>query len=861
MLRAPKNRLGGRLLLSLCLSAWASHAQEPANAGPHLEPPRVLEAPLPPLPDAATDGAAPTDPRVRLQVTLDDAGLVTEVAVVESAGAHLDEAAIAAVRTWKFAPATRDGEPIAATVPVDVPFLAPPAPSAEPPSDALPTEAPALAAAPNQTAAAAAPRPAPPLEPKEGEEYSARGEASATPLRSRERGAADVTVQRDVLTAAPHRDAGDLLRTVPGVYVARSEGNAAAQSILLRGFDAEHGQDIEMLVDGVPINQPSHLHGQGYADLGFLLPEVVREIRVTEGVYDPRQGDFATAGTIDFTLGVTDRGTHSLTTYGSYDTVRQALLYAPRGERPDTFGAVAFRKSSGFGENRGGADAQMIAQHGFGEGATRYRATAMLSGARYAQAGVLRRDDVDEGRVGFYGVYPLATAEAQNALSARSQLSFGAEHRGSEGENTDFLLWSTYNEFRLQENYTGFLGRSRTNPEWVGRGDLIEQTNQQLSFGARARHRTAPYRPHESIFGTVEVGTATRLDLVDQTQNLLGAPQNEVWDRRVDASITGADLGAWLDLDWQFSRFVQVRGGFRADALFYDVNDRLGNVTPAFRSEEHVPGFRRSAFGIVVGPRVSTEVHVLPWLTALAAYGEGYRSPQARTLSDGEDAPFARVKSADVGARARLLPREALELMASGFWTRLGDDVAFDAAEGRLEPIGPTTRMGVVANAKARPTPWSLLNASLTVVRATLDEPPPATAENPSPAFAHGSALPYVAPVTLRVDASVTPELTRFANAPLRGRAGLGYSYLSPRPLPFGDRAQPVSLLDALVGARYRALELTLECQNVLDSQYAAEELNFVSSWDASGPASRLPERHFSAGSPRTLLATLGVHL
>ncbi len=889
MLRASTNRLASRLALALCLVAVTGHAQpapeSAAPAAPRLEPPRVLEGPLAPYPEFAPGDAAatPPAPRVRLQITIDAQGAVTAATVLESPGPKFDEAALATLKAWKFAPATRDGQPIAATVPVDIGFAPPEAENAAatpapPAAVAPPAEAPAAPAnasttgpsassrpgSPSSSESAKAPEPplaAGPLEPDADEEYSARGVTNAEQLRSRERGAADVSVKRDVLEAAPHRDAGELLRTVPGAYVARSEGGAVANSITLRGFDAEHGQDIEMLVDGVPINQPSHIHGQGYADLGFLLPEVVREIRVTEGVYDPRQGDFATAGTIDFTLGVEERGIHSLTSYGSFDTVRQALVYAPEGSRPDSFGAVAYRKTSGFGVNRGGADAQMIAQQGFGEGPTRFRATAMLSGARYAQAGVLRQDDVAAGRVGFYDVYPLATAEAQNALAARSQLSLAAEHRGAGGENTDFLLWTTYNDFRVQENLTGFLERSLYNPEWVGRGDLIEQTNEQVSFGARARHRTAPYRPYESLSGTIEVGMATRLDLIDQTQNLLAAPQNEVWDQRVNASITGADIGSWLDLDWEIAKVVNLRGGFRVDALFYDVNDRLGNFTPAFRAEEHIEGFRRSAFGIAVGPRISTEVRVFPWLSALAAYGEGYRSPQARTLSDGESAPFAKVKSADAGARARLLPGDALELMGSAFWTHLGEDVAFDAAEGRIEPIGPTTRLGLVAQGKAQPTPWSLLNASLTVVRATLDEPPPATAESPTPPFEEGSALPFVAPVTLRIDAALTPELTRLDGAPLRGRAGIGYSYLSPRPLPFGDEAEPVSVFDALVGARYRALELTVECQNLLGSEYAAEELNFVSNWDPEGVPSRVPERHSAAGSPRTFLATLGVHL
>lgn len=847
-----------------------------AQPAPVLAPPQVLDAPRAKLPSpaapaadsAGSPAAAPESatPRVLLEVTIGADGAVSAARVLEASDPALEASALEAIRSWKFQPATRDGVAIAATVPVEMAFEAPAVPAEQPapdeapvaPASEPPTAATSPAAQPTPSAAAAAQTAEPPL--VDEADYRARGVAEAEALRAGDRGPSDFVADRAVLTAAPHRDAGSMLRTLPGVYVARSEGAAVAHGITLRGFDAEHGQDVEMLVDGVPLNQPSHLHGQGYADLDFLIPEVVREIRITEGVYDPRQGDFATAGTIDFSLGVEERGVHSLTSFGSFDTLRQALIYAPVNERPDTFGAASYRRSSGFGENRGGTDAQGIAQYGFGEGGARYRLSGMSSGARYAQAGVVRRDDVQSGRVGFYDVYPLATAEAQNASAARSQLAFSAEQSGAAGDNSELLLWTTYHDFRLLENYTGFLERSNLEPAWVGRGDLIEQTNEQLSFGARGRHRTAPYRPFSSLGGTLELGLVTRLDLIEQTQNLLGSPQNEIWDRRVDASITSADIGSYLDLDLDIANVVSLRGGFRVDALFYDVEDRLGNVTPAFRSEEHIPGFRRSAMGIAAGPRVSAEVGVLPWLSALAAYGQGYRSPQARTLGDGESAPFATVRSADVGARARLLD-DRFTANVSGFWTHLGDDVAFDAAEGRLEPIGPTTRLGVTAATRARPTTWSLLQASITAVRATLDEPPPATADDPSPPFESGSALPYVAPVTARVDAALTPNLTEIAGTALRGRFGVGYSFLSPRPLPFGDESDPLSLFDLVFGARYREVELSLEAQNVFDSRYAASEFNFASAWDPEGIPSRVPERHSAAGAPRTFLATLGLHL
>jgi hypothetical protein len=89
-----------------------------------------------------------------------------------------------------------------------------------------------------------------------------------------------------VIAAAPRQEDTDILRSALGVYVGRAGGPAVANSYMLRGFDAEHGQDIEFRVGGLPINMPSHIHGQGYADLSFLVADAVRELSVSEGVYD-----------------------------------------------------------------------------------------------------------------------------------------------------------------------------------------------------------------------------------------------------------------------------------------------------------------------------------------------------------------------------------------------------------------------------------------------------------------------------------------------------------------------------------------------------------------------------------------------
>jgi outer membrane receptor protein involved in Fe transport len=304
---------------------------------------------------------------------------------------------------------------------------------------------------------------------------------------------------------------------------------------------------------------------------------------------------------------------------------------------------------------------------------------------------------------------------------------------------------------------------------------------------------------------------------------------------------------------------VKLRAGVRADTLYFDVNDRLGNLTSIFNPQTHLPGYRRTALGVAYGPRTSVEFTPIQQLSVAAAYGEGYRSPQPLQLQEGENAPFTKVRGGEVGGRWRPLGDDRLLVTGALYWTALSNDLAFDPQEGRLEETGPTTRKGCVVHAVARPAAGLLASVSATYVRATLDEPPPPTAEDPNPQFVSGQRLPYVPPLVLRADLSASRPVTQVRSAPLVARGGLGFTALSSRPLPFERSADPVALLDLSAGVTWRTIDLGLEVFNALDSAYAASEFSFVSNWGHDAIPSRSPARHFAAGAPRTVLMSIGV--
>lgn len=813
-------------------------------------PPQLLESPPAVYPKGRED--EDLHPTIVLLVTINAEGELTDIEVEHGFDEDFDQAAIRAVRRWKFAPARYGEQPIASRVHVAVHFELPHF-DLHGPRGAIrhPVDARLADDSENES-----PVPSMVLEQPA---FSASGEAERARLRAEDRGAIDLTLEGDALRRTPVQDGGSLLMRAPGLFVSRAEGDAVADSLMLRGFDADHGQDIELTLQGLPINQPSHIHGQGYADLNFIIPEVVHRLRVIEGVYDPRQGDFAVAGSADFELGVARRGIHFDSRAGSFRSFRQVAILAPKNADTGSFATADFRRTRGFGLNRAGQSGRIMGQWVLSRGSKESRILGSFHAGRTDLAGVLRLDDIESGAVDYYDVYPTASTRAQSANTMRAELAFFHDVRFENEANASVSAAVRYQRFGIFQNYTGFTQRSFEDPSWVGRGDLIDQSQDHLGLVFQARYRAQRFSLGDWLSGHAEIGMQGRADRIDQKQNLIEAPQMRVWDHRRDATISALNIGIYADLDLRFGERFSLRGGVRADLLGYDVEDRLAHRIPYGRPERHLEGARTTALGAAIGPRIAAEIKAHERLRFIAAYGEGFRSPDAMLLGEGERAPFTKVRSADVGAR--VTPHDAVQIMASGFITQLSDDVYFDATEGRLERLAPTRRSGLSLFVDLSPLEWLKASIAGTYVRAILLESRPASVDDPDPVFEKGEAIPYVAPLVFRAELAASHRLFRIKGFDVNGRAALGYQALGARPLPFGQRGDPVHLLDGTLGVEVGIVSLGVEGMNLLGRKWAAEELVYASNFNPFMTPSRLPTRHIHAGMPRTLLFTLGLSL
>ncbi len=92
---------------------------------------------------------------------------------------------------------------------------------------------------------------------------------------------------------------GEVFESVPGVVVSQHSGEGKANQYYVRGFDIDHGTDLASFVAGVPVNMPTHAHGQGYSDNNFLIPELVSGVQYQKGTYSAEEGDFSAAGLVN----------------------------------------------------------------------------------------------------------------------------------------------------------------------------------------------------------------------------------------------------------------------------------------------------------------------------------------------------------------------------------------------------------------------------------------------------------------------------------------------------------------------------------------------------------------------------------
>jgi iron complex outermembrane recepter protein len=678
-------------------------------------------------------------------------------------------------------------------------------------------------------------------------EYGARAKLHTGVGPVRPVAASDMDIEPGALSQVPRLDAQSYLTLSPGIVLSNHSGIGHVSSVFMRGFDAGEGQDLEVRVDDVPINEPSNAHEHGYADTAFVIPETVERLRVQQGTFDPRQGDFAVAGSVSYALGVKQRGLRAQFGLGSFNEQRGLLLWAPTNTSKGTFTALDVRRGDGFGPQRSHQSASLLARYAGAAGPLHY---SLLLGSHVQQfdsAGVVRQDAVDARAL------PCAKDERSQFFCAQDPAQGGSGQRqllrgslvwAKLGRRYELMAYGMLRGLRIRENFTG--ARIDT------RGDGQDEGYDTGSAGLQSSYVLTPtLRGFKQRF---ELGVSARHDAGEtrmwRLRSNTAVPYATVFDRDLSLThIAGYLRAELIPLSW-----LSLRGGVRLDNFGFSTEDLA--APDSDRVGARLPRDARAAWGTAVSPRAALVLAPWPGFTWSFSAGQGVRSSDAQALSEGERAPFARVLALETGP-AWSHNRGPLRLTTHGFMfaTRVSDDLLFDPVRGRNVPIGPSNRYGFALSARAQVGRHHDTMASFTWTDARAIEPSQGIF-----ALATGDTLAYVPRSVLRIDHVSGGELDIQKEHVHWSIAG-GLGWVGPMPMPLGAASYARWQLDASARVRVRAFELGLSAINLFDIQNRALELYYTSSFGADGAASMRAARHFAAGAPRSFWLTLTIFL
>ena len=677
------------------------------------------------------------------------------------------------------------------------------------------------------------------------------------------RGAGDFQVDVGPLALVPRNTAAQLLTLAPGILLTNEGGALHAESIFLRGFDAREGQDVELSVGGFPVNQAGNIHGNGYADLHFVIPELVESVRVLEGPFDARQGNFAVAGSAEYRLRLLQKGMTLKSSLGTHGFRRLLAMWRPASGDGQTFVGAQVHQTEGFGQNRDARSATAMAQVQLPVAdALSLRLFSFAYFGNYHSAGVLREDDVQAGRKGFFDSYD--TGQGGNA----SQLGFLASLSGREASfRHEQRVFFGFRQMRLRENFTGFVFDMQLPQQTLHgqRGDMLDKTSQAFMAGAGGHGRA------KTTLWTLplewELGYFARLDVVSGQQARLSAGTDIPYmlDKDLDAVL--GDVGLYTDVELKPWQLLSLRGSMRWELLAYSVTDNCFVKEVRRPSSSNPPlnesclnqrdfGVYRERFqklstaGSIFIPKASAVLGPFYDFRFSASYGRGFRSMDAEYIGQDLKTPFAKLSAWEVGTLYNHSGESAtLEARAVLFGTHVDKDLLFSEQAGRNILGGGTTRLGTLLAARLLGRFFDV-SANATWVQSTFDDT--------------GLLVPYVPDFVGRLDGALfgaTPWV--LGGKQLLARLGLGLNWVGRRPLPYGQRSNALFVADVNNEWQWRNFTLGFSVTNLFNRRYRLSEFNYVSNFQATSlsPPPLVPARHFVAGPPLAFWVSLSVNL
>jgi outer membrane receptor protein involved in Fe transport len=640
------------------------------------------------------------------------------------------------------------------------------------------------------------------------------------PPREKPKAASELDVAGSEINAVPVTRPGEALEAVPGLIVTQHSGEGKANQYFLRGFNLDHGTDFAITVDGMPANMRTHGHGQGYADINFLIPELIGSMRVRKGPYFADEGDFSSAGAahIDY-LNRIDKSFAELTV-GSFGYRRGLAI----GSLPAWSGNIlAALEVTGYDGPWDVPDSVRkingVLRYSEGSRDDGFSVTGMVYRNSWNATDQVAQRAIDDGIIGRFGsLDPTDGGKAERySLSTRWAKTHDAGITRVEAYGINSSL-------RLFNNFTYFLDDPVN-------GDQFSQSDRRTLAGVNASHtfdHQLGFLPSETV-----IGLQSRYDDIHVGLTKTVARQYLSTVRQDHVREGSVAVYAQNTLRW--TSWLRTVTGVRYDWFAADVNSDTPENSGRVQS-----GIASPKFGLVVGPFKSTEL----FFNA----GTGLHSNDARGSTITVD-PVTRIdplprspllvrsKGAEVGARTTIVP--GLESAVAFFLLDFDSELLFVGDAGTTEASRPSRRVGVEWTNRYRINSWLAFDADVTFTRARFTDFDPA-----------GNFIPGAPNAVASLAIVFGEKLGWFGSVKLR--------YFGPRPLVEDDsvRSKASALVNARVGYRFdNGARVQLDAINLFNARTNQIEYYYESRLFTEPAA--VADRHIHPVEPLALRASL----
>jgi len=630
------------------------------------------------------------------------------------------------------------------------------------------------------------------------------------------------SIQAIDVALRPANSSQDILRVVPGLFIGQHAGGGKAEQIFLRGFDIDHGTDIRLSVDGMPVNMVSHAHGQGYADLHFLIPETVGMTQFNKGPYYARQGDFTTAGYVDFrTKNALDKSMVKLEA-GAFDTKRAVALIDVLGKDNNE------RKQSAY------IASEYLFTNGPYESPQNFRRinlmgkyhqhlnenkvmTATLShfNSQWDASGQIPERAVASGLIGRFG----AIDDTEGGNTSRTNLNLQLTSFTENGNLFKNQIYYSHYDFELYSNFTFFLEDSEN-------GDQIRQKEDRHIFGYNTAYDIESSLADRPFY--TEIGAGIRFD--DSNENELSRTKNRttVLERMAYGDVDETNINAYVDATWEVTEKLNINTGLRYDQFQFEYVDFLQTNYE-----------RQSQSKGILAPKVSLSYDFNQNLQVYGKAGIGFHSNDARVVvaQDGTEI-LPKALGADLGMLWK--PTKNI-LVNMGVWRLdLEQEFVYVGDAGVVEPSGATERYGLDFSLRYQLNDWLYLDTDVNLTEAkSVGEP-------------EGANYIPLAPLLTSIGGLTVQHPSGF-NGSVR------YRYMGDRPAneDYSVTADGYMILDAVVKYTHSRFEVGISVENLLGVEW--NETQFDTESRLVNETEPVSEIHFTPGTPFFAKVGIGV--